>query len=137
MRRPADCDAVGAAYQGVNELNPYNLSDIPLLCKEGWPSDQNVRTRGRARSASPIGRSINSGSKEPRSAPYFVEVTNHPGCATKERHRFINGAATPPWKGGECRLIHEIQFIHSSYDRAFLADQRNKGGHRPRLQGNG
>jgi hypothetical protein len=32
----------------------------------------------------------------------FVEVTNRPVCAAKERDRFISGAATPPWKGGEC-----------------------------------
>jgi hypothetical protein len=40
---------------------------------------------------------------EPQSAPYFVEVTNRPVCAKSGRGRLIDGAATPPWKGGECR----------------------------------
>ena len=31
----------------------------------------------------------------------LVRVTNHPVCAAKERGHFINGAATPPLKGGE------------------------------------
>ena len=38
--------------------------------------------------------------QEPRSAPYFV-APNHPVCAAKEQDHFIDGAATPPWKGGE------------------------------------
>src|SRR5437899_2864343 len=33
-----------------------------------------------------------------------MEVTNRPVCAAKERDHFINGVATPPWKGGECSL---------------------------------
>src|SRR5215468_1946440 len=39
--------------------------------------------------------------QEPRSAPFLLGVKNHPVCAAKERDQFINGAATPPWKGGE------------------------------------
>ena len=30
----------------------------------------------------------------------LFEVTNHPVCAAEERDLFINGAATPPLKGG-------------------------------------
>src|SRR5215471_663285 len=37
----------------------------------------------------------------PRSAPYLFEFANHPVCASTERDRLIDGAATPPWKGGE------------------------------------
>src|SRR5215475_1633651 len=37
--------------------------------------------------------------QEPRSAPYFVELPNHTACAAKERDRFTDGAAPPPWKG--------------------------------------
>jgi len=35
---------------------------------------------------------------EPQSAPYFVEVTNRPVCASKGTGRLFDGAATPPWK---------------------------------------
>src|SRR5215475_6462407 len=31
----------------------------------------------------------------------LFEITNHPVCAAKERDLLINGAATPPFKGGE------------------------------------
>ena len=31
----------------------------------------------------------------------LFEITNHPVCVAKEGDLFINGAATPPWKGGE------------------------------------
>ena len=31
----------------MNDSDSVVLSDIPLLSKEGWPSDQNSRTRGR------------------------------------------------------------------------------------------
>jgi hypothetical protein len=30
-----------------------------------------------------------------------MEFTNRPVCAVKDRDRFVSGAATPPWKGGE------------------------------------
>jgi hypothetical protein len=33
----------------------------------------------------------------------LLELSNHPVCAAKDRDHFINGAATPPWKGGEWR----------------------------------
>jgi hypothetical protein len=31
----------------------------------------------------------------------LFELANHPVCAAKERDLIINGAATPPLKGGE------------------------------------
>src|SRR5215475_7996195 len=40
-------------------------------------------------------------SKKSRSLLILFEITNHPVCAAKERDLLINGAATPPSKGGE------------------------------------
>src|SRR5262249_34756719 len=43
-------------------------------------------------------------SKRSRSLLISFEITNHPVCAAKERDLFINGAATPPLKGGDSSL---------------------------------
>ena len=54
--------------------------------------------------------------QEPRSAPYFVGVTNHTVCAAKERGLLIDGAATPPLKGApesrwRCQTSEEVAKI--------------------------
>ena len=71
---------------------------IPLLSNElsneGCPRHPTVRSRGRARSANPIGRSIDN-----RVAHLILlEITNHPVGAAKERGLLIHGADTPAWK---------------------------------------
>jgi hypothetical protein len=60
---------------------------------------------------------------ESRSSPFcFVELDNHPVCAAKERERFLDGAATPPWKGGESSLPPEIlSWTLLVYDRGFFS----------------
>jgi hypothetical protein len=71
------------------------LSNIPLHFKGGVDARSIKTPRGLLSRADGVVIS------KPRSAPCFLEVTNHPGCALKERDHFINGAATPPLKGGE------------------------------------
>ena len=68
--------------------------DIPRLFKAGCPSDQTLEREG--------GAVV----KEPRSAPYFLELTNRPVCANKERDRF--SMAQPPRleKAGNVHLNH-------------------------------
>jgi hypothetical protein len=68
--------------------------DIPRLFKAGCPSDQTLEREG--------GAVV----KEPRSAPYFLELTNRPVCANKERDRFL--MAQPPRleKAGNVHLNH-------------------------------
>jgi hypothetical protein len=63
---------------------------------------------------------------ESRSAPFgFVELDNHPACAAKEREHFLDGAATPPWKGGESSLPPQIlSWTLRVYDRAFLSNRQ-------------
>ena len=82
--------AAPAAAHKVSEV------DIPRLSKAGCPSDQT------------LDRSGGAVSNEPRSEPYLLEVMleipNRPVCAAKERDHWINGAATPPCKGGDVRL---------------------------------
>jgi hypothetical protein len=63
------------------------LSDIPLLSKEGWPSDQTVRILGRGGYQGTAKRSL-----------FFIGITNHPVCAVKERDLYISGAATPSFE---------------------------------------
>jgi hypothetical protein len=73
-------------------------ASFPSVFKEGWPRDQQ-------KAAKLLRRADGVVSNEPRSAPYLLmEFTNRPVYATKERDLFISGAATPPCKGGECRL---------------------------------
>src|SRR5579883_1594742 len=78
--------------------------EIPLLSEEGWLSDQeNVAKpplpRRRARSASPIGRSSNSGEE----IPEYVCGDSPPRPLHQMwlRAIFIDVASTPPRRGGE------------------------------------
>jgi hypothetical protein len=77
---------------------------------------------------------------EPRSAPYFLEITNHPGCALKERGYFINGTATPPLKGGECFSHQDFaqtkvgQLPLRPWLRSFAAPRLDKDAATPRKQ---
>ena len=97
---------------------------IPLVSKEGpgdWPFSDEWAAIPRLSKAGCLCASkipemrtdgaVSNAAKPPyrfpRSAPYGIKeasrlFTNRPVCANKDaaRHLF-NGAATPPWKGGE------------------------------------
>src|SRR6058998_3989971 len=68
-------------------------------------SPYRARASRRARSASPIGRSLNCGQT---GAPRFRR-TDHPVCAFASL-----GASTPPLRGGECK-DHGL-FLFSKHD---------------------
>src|SRR5579883_3233631 len=76
--------------------------DIPRLFKAGCPSDQTLERSGGAVR------------KEPRSAPYFVEVTNRPVCA--ERNGTIFLVAQPP-RLGKAGNVHLRTFCAKPANR--------------------
>src|SRR5215831_20171429 len=89
-------------------------ADIPRLSKAGWLCASKIpemRTDGAVSKVAkpPYGF--------PRSAPYGIKeasrlFTNRPVCANKDaaRHLF-NGAATPPWKGGEWPSLNILSVL--------------------------
>ena len=94
--------------EGVNECwGEY----IRLLEKEGWMRGQkisrsHISPRRRARSASAIARSRKCGQTGEILRPEHFRRTDHPVCGHSVASRYlIYAAATPPFQGGECRLI--------------------------------
>jgi hypothetical protein len=91
--------------------NELSGKPIPLLEKEGWMrgpkiSRSHLNPRRRARRASAIARSINSGQTGEIIRPERFGRTDHPVCGNSVASRYlIYAAATPPFQGGECGLI--------------------------------
>src|SRR5213594_2028448 len=83
----------GAVYEGVNELKKCWVWSIPLLAEEGWLRHRlkvakPPKRRRRARSASAIARSRNSGQLGEIFRPEQFRRTDHPGRAVSERIHF-------------------------------------------------
>src|SRR5206468_7718989 len=81
--------------------------------EEGWlrhPSEvaKPPKSRRRARSASAIARSRNSGQSGEMFRPEHLAELTTPSAPFSERVQFVNGASTPPLQGGECACAEYV-----------------------------
>src|SRR5215471_14113610 len=82
-----------------NEKMEGGCGPIPFLFKEGWLRlNKNIPFLRGADGWLVISNKIRSATRAYKEAAR--PFTNHPVCAVKERDLFVNGAATPPLKGG-------------------------------------
>jgi len=91
---------------------------------------------GVARSASPIGRSLNRSSAKLFRPEDFADLTtitasryraraSRPSAALSVASRLLlDAAATPPLRGEECA---RFQFVHTFCDRPYFVDSRKSG----------
>src|SRR5215471_4766722 len=87
----------------VNELSGKH---IPLLEKEGW-------MRGQKISRSHLSPRRRGGQTGEMIRPERFRRTDHPVCGNSVASRYlIYAAATPPFQGGECRLILIDSHLH-------------------------
>jgi hypothetical protein len=68
---------------------------VPLLEQEGWTRHQENAAKHPLKGADGV---VSSGK--------YLE-NDHPVCAALERELFLNGAASPPFQGGEYQLSKE------------------------------
>src|SRR5438093_11749156 len=82
----------------ILQVDKFQLEYIPLLEKEGW-----LRHPSESREATvepQTGWSLTQHVSEAHSETTLL--SDHRVRASSERIHFVNGASTPPYKGGEC-----------------------------------
>src|SRR5215471_4856520 len=116
--------SVGAVIEGVNELSGEH---IPLLEKEGWMRGQKYReaTLVRADGVVSPARSLGLNAFAGLTTILCFALSRSrfaPVCGNSVASRYlIYAASSPPFQGGECRLIP----IHSHLHRAPLQKVRS------------
>ena len=75
---------------------------FPSFSRRGWSRHQNKSARSHLIGANGVVKI------EPRSAPYLLKLRTAPSAPKRNGAIHFDGAATPPWKGGECRPRHRL-----------------------------
>jgi hypothetical protein len=84
---------------GLTGLLPnLEMSNTPLRFQGGVDA-RSIRSR-----EATLTRAAGVVIQESRSAPYLLNLLTTPAAPRRNRTIFVGGAASPPWKGGECCL---------------------------------